>query len=99
MLIQQFSGIIFPKKPRPVPMDQESDRDQTVPATTTPVRPIPASAGREGAPAPHRDDLQFPVTMERMHGWLQFLGSHPTQFMTPAALEDELTVLGHDLLF
>jgi len=50
MLIQQLSVIIFPKKPRPVPIDQESDRDQTVPAMTTPVSPTPASADPEGSP-------------------------------------------------
>ena len=101
MLIQQLSAIIFPKKPRPVPIDQESDRDQTVPAMTTPVSSTPASADPEGSPVPHSPDLydpQFPVTMERMHGLLQFLGSHSTELLTHAALEDELTVLGRDLL-
>ena len=102
MKFEQLSALIFPKLRRPEPVNRKPRQAPTVSTeTTSPGSQTPPASTPDAVSTPPASvlyDPQFPQTMERMQGLLQFVGSHPAQLLTHATLETELTVLGRDLL-
>ncbi|MCL5065939.1 MAG: hypothetical protein M1600_12840, partial [Firmicutes bacterium] len=80
MKFEQLSALIFPKLRRPEPVNRKPRQAPTVSTeTTSPGSQTPPASTPEALPTPPasvRYDPQFPQTMERMQGVLQFVGSH-----------------------
>jgi len=93
MIFEQLGALIFPKLRRLGAVNRKPGRAPKVAAeTTSPVSQTPPALTPDALPtlpAPVLYGPQFPQTMERMQGLLQFVGSHPAQLLTHATLETE----------
>ncbi|MCL5065501.1 MAG: hypothetical protein M1600_10605, partial [Firmicutes bacterium] len=80
MIFEQLGALIFSKLRRLGAVNRKPGRAPKVAAeTTSPVSQTPPASTPEALPTPPasvRYDPQFPQTMERMQGVLQFVGSH-----------------------